>query len=83
MDEGRLICDLMPIFKSDQIDLVNLKKAPPFLMKRIFDKHQALFYADKTRYFAYQMYAIRRYAEAKPLFQLRNEAINKFLKTHI
>ena len=31
MDEARMLCDLMPIFRSDKIDLVNLKKAPPLL----------------------------------------------------
>ena len=82
MNEARLSCDLMPIFKSEKIDLVNLKKAPPLLMKRIFDQHQILFCADKIQYFSYLMYALRKYLEAKPLFQLRDEAMAEFLKTH-
>jgi uncharacterized protein len=82
MNEARLSCDLMPILKSDQVDLVNLKKAPPLLMKQIFQQHQILFCADKSQYFAYQMYALRKYLEAKPLFILRDKAINNFLKSH-
>lgn len=82
MDEARLICDLMPVFRSDKVDLVNLKNAPPLLMKRVFDQHQALFCADRAQYFAYQMYALRSYIEAKPLFELRSLSIKKFLQTH-
>lgn len=82
MDEARLLCDLMPVFRSDKVDLVNLKKSPPLLMKRIFDSHQVLFCADKTQYFNYQIYAIMRYEEAKPLFELRDESLKRFLKTH-
>lgn len=82
MDEARLVCDLMPVFRSDKVDLVNLKKAPPLLMKRIFDQHQVLFCADKAQYFAYQMYALRRYIEAKPLFELQALSLKRFLQTH-
>lgn len=82
MDEARLVRDLMPIFRSDKVDLVNLKKAPPLLMKRIFDQHQVLSCADKAQHFAYQMYAMRRYIEAKPLFELRSLSIKRFLQTH-
>ena len=82
MDEARLICDLMPVFRADKVDLVNLKKAPPLLRKQIFDRHLVLFCADKAQYFAYQMYALRGYTEAKPLFELRSLSIKKFLQTH-
>lgn len=82
MEEAKLICDLMPIFKSEKIDLVNLKKAPPLLLKRIFDNHQILFCRDKKIYYAYKIYAIRKYLEAKPLFRLRAESLEKFLQTH-
>src|SRR3990167_3629224 len=82
MDEARLLCDLMPIFRSDKIDLVNLKKAPPLLMKHIFYSHQILFCADKAQYFGYQMYALRRYIEAKPLFDIRSLSVKKFLQIH-
>ena len=82
MDEARMLCDLMPIFRSDKIDLVNLKKAPPLLMKRVFDSHQVLFCADKAQYFGYQMYALRRYIEAKPLFDIRSLSVKKFLQIH-
>lgn len=82
MDEARLICDLMPIFRSDKVDLVNLKMAPPLLMKCVFDQHQVLFCADRAQYFAHQMYALRSYIEAKPLFELRSLSVKKFLQNY-
>lgn len=82
MDEARFVCDLMPIFQSEKIDLVNLKKAPPLLMKHIFDAHQVLFCADKTQYFSYQMYALRRYQEAKPLFELKSDYLRYRVKKY-
>lgn len=82
MDEARLVCDLMPVFRSDKVDLVNLKKAPPLLMKRIFDQHQVLFCADKAQYFAYQMYALRGYIEAKPLLKLRSDYVRGRIKKY-
>ncbi len=83
IEEARLVCDLMPVFKSEKIDLVNLAKAPPLLLKQIFDNHQILFCRDKKIYHTYQIYALKKYLEAKPLFQLRSESLAKFLQTHV
>jgi uncharacterized protein len=82
MDESRLICDLMPVFRSDKVDIVNLKKAPPLLMKRIFDQHQILFCEDNAQYFNYQMYALRRYLEAKELFELKSKYLDYRIKKY-
>jgi len=81
-DEAKLICDLMPIFKSERIDLVNLKRATPLLMKQIFENHKVLFCRNLKIYYQYKIYAERRYVEAKPLFQLTEELIKSFLKKH-
>ena len=82
MEEAKLICDLMPIFKSEKVDLVNLKKAPPLLMKEIFNSRRVLFCQDKKVYCTYQIYSMKRYAEATSLFELRERAIENFLKKH-
>lgn len=80
--EARLICDLMPVFKSDKIDLANIKKAGPLLLHEIFKTHKILFCADLEKYFQYQMYALRKYREAKPLFDLEYMYINNRLKKY-
>ena len=81
-EESKLICDLMPVFKSEKVDLVNLENAGPLLMQQVFKSHKILFCEDMQVYFQYEVYAERKYAEAKPLFQLREDSINKFLKNY-
>ncbi|OHB17774.1 MAG: hypothetical protein A2734_02860 [Parcubacteria group bacterium RIFCSPHIGHO2_01_FULL_40_30] len=82
MEEARLAENLGLIFKSKSIDLVNLKRTPSLLMKRIFDRHEILFCLNQREYFARQMYALRKYQEAKPLFALRDAANARFLNKH-
>lgn len=80
MEEARLICDLMPIFGSERVDLANIKRAGPLLLKQIFEAHKVLFCRDLNIYYQYKIYAIRKYIEAKPLFELERRYINKTLK---
>lgn len=81
-EEARLITELMPIFKSDKIDLVNISMAHPLLLKQIFMNHKIIFCKNLSVYFQYKIYAERKYAEAKPLFQLRRVLIKNFLKKY-
>ncbi len=81
-EESRLIIELMPVFKSDKIDLANIKMAHPLLMKEIFTNHKIIFCKNLSVYFHYKVYAERKYSEAKPLFQLRRVLIGNFLKKH-
>lgn len=81
-EEIKLDCDLMPIFKSDRVDLTNLKRANPLLMKQIFDKHQVVYCRNQEVYSTYQVYAIRKYIEAKPIFDLTSHLVNRFIKKH-
>lgn len=82
MEEAKLICDLMPIFGSDKVELVNLKKTGPLLMKQIFEKHNILHCKDSEIYHRYKIYALKRYIEAQPLFSLRNLLIKKFFQKY-
>ncbi len=81
-EEDRFATELMEVFRSEKIDIVNLKRAQPVLMKQIFDSHIILFCGDFKIYSLYQIYAIKKYIEAKPLFKLRDEFTNNFLKEH-
>lgn len=83
MEEAKLICDLMPIFKSEKVDLVNLKRAGPLLMHQIFENHKILFCKDPKIYYRYKIYAERKYVEARPLFKLTEELIKGFLKKYV
>lgn len=77
-EEAKLIMEFSQIFKSENIDLVNLKKAPPLLMKQIFQKHTVLFRSNLKIYNSYKIYAWKRFIEAAVLFRLRDELIEKY-----
>jgi len=77
-EELRMVMELYPFFKSENVDIVNLKNAPPLLMKLIFEKHEVLFCSDLRAYNLYKIYAVKRYIEAAPIFRLRDELINKY-----
>lgn len=82
MDEAKLVCDLIEIFRSDKIDIVNIRKAPPLLMKHIFDNNKILFCVDRKIYDSYRTYSLKRYIEAKPLFDLKSEQLDYFIKEY-
>ncbi len=79
-EEAKLICGLMPIFESEKIDLVNLKKAPPFLFYSIFQNCRILYADDPLLFYYLRSYAFKKYIEAKPLYQKRSERINDLIK---
>ena len=82
MEEGKMVCDFFSIFQTQEIDLVDLKKAPPLLMKKIFDENKILFCGDLEIYYKYQSYALKRFIEARQLFEAGDDFfkfnINKF-----
>jgi len=81
-DESKLIYDLSLIFKTEKIELVNLKKAGPLLLREIFASSQILFCQDIKKYLGYKIYSFKKYIEAKPLFELLEKSIKEFLETH-
>ena len=68
MDEARMIVDLAPFIKSEDIDLVNMKKAPPLLLYAIFLKPKILYVKVPFLFYNLRTYAFKKYVEAKPLF---------------
>jgi len=80
--ENYLNYELTNIFQNNKVDTVDIRKAPPLLMKQIFDNNIILYCKNKIIYHKYMIYAERRYAEAKPLFELQSISIKNFLKKH-
>lgn len=78
--EAKLICDLTPIFRSEKIDLVNLKKALPFLLYSIFQNCQVLYTDNPLIFYYLRSYTFKKYIETKPLYQERSERINELIK---
>ena len=81
-EESQMLLELSKFFRSSNLDLVDVKKAPPLLLKNIFENHKVIYCKDKKLYRLYQIYAIRKYLEAKPIFEIRNYQFKKFMETY-
>ncbi len=73
--EAKLITDLAPAFGSDNIDLVNLRKAPPLLFYSITSKCQVIYQADDLIFPTMRAYSFKKYVETKPLRELQYERL--------
>lgn len=76
--------EFVKIFKTDAVDVVNIRGASPLLLYEIFYRpHKILFLNDFEVYYQYKIYAFKIYIEAKPLFQLMEKSLNNFLKKRL
>lgn len=79
--ELKIQYEFVKIFKTDNVDVIDIGKSGPLLMNQIFYKpHKILFCDDLQIYFRYKIYAMKSYIEAKPLFILTEKSIDNFLK---
>ncbi|MBI4333736.1 MAG: nucleotidyltransferase domain-containing protein [Chloroflexi bacterium] len=69
--EARLIIELAPVFKSENIDLVNLRRAPPLLFYAIMNKCQVMYEKDPLIFATMRAYSFKKYVETKPLYELK------------
>ena len=74
--------DLIEAFKRDDVQLVNLKKAPPLLMKEIVDHAIILYEREKSIFDSIFILAQRMFDEAKVLFDLRRHYLDYKLKEY-
>lgn len=75
-EEINLNYDLMDIFNSDKIDLVNLKKANPLLTFEIAKQCQVIF-GDKKILLEFKTSSFKKYIEHLPLLDLERVLIKK------
>lgn len=77
VEEAKLICDLMPIFQSEKVDLVNLKKANPLLLFAITNDCQVLYEKNPFIFPSLRVYAFKKYVETKPLYEEKFRRLHK------
>lgn len=66
------------VMPSDSVDTVDMKKAPPLLLRMIFENPQVLYEADELIFPTYQTYAIRRYFdEGVPVLEAEKRELKK------
>jgi len=80
-DEAELIIELSPIFQSENIDLVNLKRASPLLFYAITKDCQVLFEKKSSVFSALRTYAFKKYIETKPLYEEKFKRLQQRIKT--
>jgi len=71
-----LNCDLMDIFHSDKIDMVNLKNVDPLLRYEIAINSELL-YGDGLDYLESNAFAFRTYIDSQRLFDLEDILVEK------
>ena len=75
-EEIELNCDLMDVFKSDKIDLTNLKNANPFLNYEIAKKCR-LILGDEKKFSEFKIMAFKKYIDHLPLLDFQSFLIKK------
>ena len=75
--EIQLTSKFIEIF-GEKVDVTNLRKASPLLLKEVAE-NACVLYQQKDEFDRFQLYALQRYAEAKPIFEMHQKAIKQFL----
>lgn len=70
--------DLMNILGN--VDMTNLRKASPLLMKQVVDNCQILYEKENTVFNTFELYTINRYVENKPLFEITDRVLANSIK---
>ncbi len=78
--EARLIVELAPVFRSENIDLVNLKKAPPLLFYAITARCRVIYEKDPLMFPTMRAYAFKKYVETRPLREMEYQRLKASLK---
>ncbi len=75
--EAKLIVELFPFFRSENIDLANLRNAPPLLFFAIFNDCQVLYEKKPLLFASLRAYAFKKYIETKPLYEEKFARLEK------
>jgi len=67
------------LFRTDRVDTVNLKKAPPLLAKQIISNYKILYEKKAGTLNRLSIYIYRKYFESEPLFKLVDERLKSFV----
>lgn len=81
-EEIKANSDLIDIFKRDDVQLVNIKKASPLLMKQIVDHAVILYEREKNIFNSIFVLAQRMFEDAMMLFDLRRHYLDYKLKEY-
>ena len=78
-EESELMVKLQPVLKNNKVDLVNIHTAPPLLLYAITNRGSVLYQSDPLAFYQLRAYAFKRYVEAEPLFELKEQRLKALL----
>jgi predicted nucleotidyltransferase len=71
-EEIQIDADLIELFKNNDVQLVNVKKASPLFLKKIVENAIVLYEKNRGIFTDLLLYSLRMYEEAGVLFDLRD-----------
>ncbi|MDD2732082.1 MAG: nucleotidyltransferase domain-containing protein [Candidatus Pacebacteria bacterium] len=78
--EAGLILELSSVFKSENIDLVNIKKSSPLLFYAITKECRIIYEKNPVIFPALRAYAFKKYIETKPLYEEKFKRLRNKIK---
>lgn len=67
-------------FKIKKLEMTSLNGAPPLLLAQVARKSILLYEQAPSLFSGFKIYALKRFMEAKKLFDLRERSLKKFLQ---
>ncbi|MFZ2970778.1 MAG: nucleotidyltransferase domain-containing protein [Minisyncoccia bacterium] len=77
--ESQMSVELAKLFKSENIDLVNLKNAKPLIYYSIFNECQVIFEINPMIFSALRVYSFKKYIENRFLYEEKFRRLQKRL----
>lgn len=80
-ETGELAFEFSQALGIKDVDVLDLKTAPPLLLKQIAVGSRLLYESEPSLFARFKIYALKRYMEAHSLLKLREASLKKFLQT--
>lgn len=74
--------DFGDMLNISNLELVNMRRVSPLLMKQIADKGKLLYEDRRSRFIGYKVIAFKLYVETAPLRLLRDNYLSRFIQAH-
>jgi len=78
-EKVNLAFELSLILKTENIDLVDIKSAPPILKRKIFENYKILYLKEPFIFYQVEISSLKEYDESKILYEMRDERLKEFL----
>lgn len=80
-ETAQLAYELSSLMEFARIDLVDVRDAPPLLLRNIAVGDAVIHEAEPSAHASFRIYAMKRYMEAKRLLSLRAASLDAFLRS--